>query len=53
MIIADSSYMSLATTDGQHPWVAPVELVVDDQLTFYLVSLETSRHDASRCGAWT
>ncbi len=52
MTLADSSYMSPATTDGQHPWVAPVGLVVD-QLTFYLVSPETSRHGASRCGAWT
>ncbi len=43
-VIDENRYLSLATTDGEKPWVAPVEYVVDDELNFYFVSLVTSRH---------
>lgn len=43
-IIDENRYLNLATTDGELPWVAPVEYVVDDELNFYFQSLETSRH---------
>lgn len=43
-VIEENRYLSLATTDGEEPWVAPVEFVVDGDLNFYFVSKKSSRH---------
>lgn len=43
-VIEENRYLNLATTDGEEPWVAPVEFVVDDQLNFYFASKTSSRH---------
>lgn len=43
-VIEENRYLSLATTDGDEPWVAPVEYVVDDDLNFYFASKSSSRH---------
>jgi uncharacterized protein YhbP (UPF0306 family) len=43
-IVAENHYLSLATTDGAEPWVAPVEYAFDEHLNLYFVSLTTSRH---------
>lgn len=43
-VIEENRYLSLATTDGAEPWVAPVEYVVDDDLNFYFASKTSSRH---------
>lgn len=43
-IIAENQYMTVATTDGDTPWLAPVQFCVDEALNFYFVSLPTSRH---------
>ena len=43
-IIAETRYMTVATTDGQRPWLAPVQFCADEALNFYFVSLPTSRH---------
>lgn len=43
-VIEQNRYLSMATTAGDDPWVAPVEYVVDDDLNFYFVSKTTSRH---------
>lgn len=45
-VIEENRYLSLATTDGDIPWVAPVEYVTDDALNFYFVSKTSSRHVA-------
>ena len=43
-IINENHYMTIATTDGRHPWLAPVQFCSDDALNFYFVSLPGSRH---------
>lgn len=43
-IIAENQYMTVATTDGERPWLAPVQFCTDEDLNFYFVSLPTSRH---------
>ena len=43
-IIAENEYMTVATTDGHRPWLAPVQFCCDEQFNFYFVSLPTSRH---------
>lgn len=43
-VIHENRYLNLATTDGDEPWVAPVEYVVDDNLNFFFVSKSSSRH---------
>jgi uncharacterized protein YhbP (UPF0306 family) len=43
-IVTENHYLSLATTDGDEPWVAPVEYAFDEHLNLYFVSLTTSRH---------
>lgn len=43
-IIDENQYLSLATTDGERAWVAPVAYSTDDELNFYFVSLKSSRH---------
>ena len=34
----------LATTDGTTPWIAPLEYMIDDDLTFTVFSTSDSRH---------
>lgn len=43
-IISENNYMTIATSDGQRPWLAPVQFCADDKLNFYFVSLPGSRH---------
>lgn len=43
-VIEENRYLTLATTDGDRPWIAPVEYVRDDAGTFYFFSPEDSRH---------
>ena len=43
-IVEDSTYLTLATSDGNSPWCAPVQYVSDDDLNLYFVSLPESRH---------
>lgn len=45
-IVIANTYLTLATTDGEQPWVAPVQYVADDDLNLYFVSLPDSRHMA-------
>ena len=43
-IVQENTYLTLATTDGDGPWCAPVQYVADEQLNLYFVSLPESRH---------
>ena len=43
-ILRRNRYLVLATTDGEVPWVAPLEYMVDDDLNFYFFSTDDSRH---------
>lgn len=43
-VITDNRYLTLATTDGEEPWVAPIEYLHDEQFTFYFFSTDDSRH---------
>lgn len=45
-LISENDYLTLATTDGERPWVAPVQYTADEHLNLYFVSLPTSRHAA-------
>ncbi|NIW27839.1 MAG: pyridoxamine 5'-phosphate oxidase family protein, partial [Actinobacteria bacterium] len=37
-VIEENRYMALATTDGEEPWVAPVEFLRGEDGTFYWLS---------------
>lgn len=43
-VIEDNSYLTLATTDGDEPWAAPVEYIRDESGTFYFFSPAGTRH---------
>ena len=43
-VIAENQYMTIATSDEQRPWCAPVQFCCDTDLNFYFLSLPTSRH---------
>ena len=43
-VIAKNEYLTIATSDGDTPWLAPVYFISDSDLNFYFVSLPTSRH---------
>lgn len=44
-LLFDSSFLSLATTDGEgRPWVTPVEFACDGALRFYWTSHPDARH---------
>ena len=43
-LIERTQYLVLATTDGESPWVAPLECMVDDDLNFYFFSTPEARH---------
>lgn len=51
-VIEENRYLTLATTDGERPWVAPIEFIRDEDGTFYFLSSEDSRHaqDIARNG---
>jgi nitroimidazol reductase NimA-like FMN-containing flavoprotein (pyridoxamine 5'-phosphate oxidase superfamily) len=43
-LIERTQYLVLATTDGEEPWVAPVEPLKDDDLNFYFFSTSDAVH---------
>lgn len=43
-VIEQCRYMTLATTDGESPWVATIEHMRDQSGVFYFFSTEDSRH---------
>lgn len=43
-LIGRNRYLVLATTDGNEPWVAPVEYLADEDLNLYFFSTQDSRH---------
>lgn len=43
-LIERNRYIVLATTDGDNPWVAPVEYMTDEDLNFYFFSPSDVRH---------
>jgi len=43
-VIAQLEYMTIATSDGTTPWLAPVYFIADKDLNFYFASLPSSRH---------
>lgn len=43
-VIENCRYMTLATTDGETPWIAPIEHIRDPSGVFYFLSTEDSRH---------
>ena len=43
-LIKRNRYLSLATTDGTDPWVAPLEYISDEQLNLYYFSPEDAAH---------
>lgn len=43
-IISENNYMTVATSDGRRPWLAPVQFCTDEALNFYFLSLPHSRH---------
>ena len=43
-IISTNRYLTLATTDGADPWVAPLEYLHDGELNFYFLSTGDCRH---------
>lgn len=43
-IVEENNYLCLSTTDGQEPWVAPVQYLHDSDYNFYFFSLESARH---------
>lgn len=43
-IISENRYLSLATTDGTRPWIAPLEYMVDEDLNFMFFSSRDSLH---------
>jgi uncharacterized protein YhbP (UPF0306 family) len=43
-VISKGRYLVLSTTDGTEPWAAPLEYLHDEQLNFYFLSTNDSRH---------
>lgn len=43
-VIRNNRYLTLATSDGGDPWIAPLEYVCDDDLNLYFFSLVDSAH---------
>lgn len=43
-ILGRNRYLVLSTTDGSTPWIAPLEYLMDEDLNFYFLSTEDSRH---------
>ena len=43
-IIKSNYYLTLATTDGKAPWIAPLFYAIDDKYNFYFISRTDSLH---------
>lgn len=43
-LLRRNRYLVLSTTDGNTPWVAPLEYMLDDDLNFYFFSTTDARH---------
>lgn len=43
-VMGGNRYLTLATSDGGAPWIAPVEYLRDEAGNFYFFSTEASRH---------
>ena len=43
-LIERNRYLSLATSDGTDPWIAPLEYISDDELNLYYFSPENAAH---------
>jgi hypothetical protein len=43
-LVKRNRYLSLATTDGTDPWIAPLEYLSDDDLNLYYFSPEGAAH---------
>lgn len=43
-VVAENRYLTLATTDGDEPWAAPLEYIRDEAGRLYFFSTEDSRH---------
>lgn len=43
-LVKRNRYLTLSTTDGSHPWVAPLEYISDHDLNLYFFSPETTIH---------
>lgn len=43
-IIQENCYLTLGTTDGKAPWVAPVYYGVDEKFNFYFISQMNTLH---------
>ncbi|MDX1691872.1 MAG: pyridoxamine 5'-phosphate oxidase family protein [Acidimicrobiia bacterium] len=48
--VEEHRYLMLATTDGTRPWVAAVEYLVDEDLTFFFFSKTDARHSRDIAG---
>ncbi len=43
-IIATNTYLTIATSDGENPWISPVHYGVDENYIFYFCSMPISHH---------
>ena len=43
-LVTRNRYLSLATTDGGDPWIAPLEYLSDEDLNLYYFSPESAAH---------
>ncbi|MBD3646805.1 MAG: pyridoxamine 5'-phosphate oxidase family protein, partial [Pseudomonadales bacterium] len=43
-LIERNRYLTLSTTDGDEPWIAPLEYICDENMNLYFFSPETSAH---------
>lgn len=43
-ILRRNRYLVLSTTNGTAPWIAPLEYMIDGDLSFYVFSTDDSRH---------
>ena len=43
-LVRRNRYLAMATTDGNSPWIAPLEYVSDDDLNLYFFSPATTAH---------
>lgn len=43
-VIEENRYLAFATTDGEAPWIAPIENIYDESGDFFFFSTIDSRH---------
>lgn len=48
-LVKRNRYLSLATTDGTDPWIAPLEYISDDDLNLYYFSPTGAAHSRHLC----